>query len=106
MRNSRGILSFSLSPYEQKAFAGFLTKVRFFILFIGALTGQSVKNTAKRLTETAPFMAPGVAAVVLIYTVYYFLLLAPSGLICKFQLANSNFQKRMRKNPADYANDV
>eukprot|EP00048_Salpingoeca_helianthica_P022296 m.17484 g.17484 ORF g.17484 m.17484 type:complete len:84 (+) comp7146_c0_seq1:189-440(+) len=51
--NARGLLTFSISPYEQRAFAGFFSK--------------GFKNFARRTMESTPYVAPGVVMTVLLY---------------------------------------
>lgn len=49
------IITYSLSPYEQKAFAGVISK--------------GVPNIIRRATEEIPFMLPGLGTA---WLVYYF----------------------------------
>ena len=72
--HSRNIIQYSLSPFEQRAFAGLLTR--------------SPGNLVRRFFEEVFFIVPGFLTG---FTVYYF--------------AKKDFERRLRKNPADYADE-
>ena len=72
---ARNIIQYSLSPFEQRAMAGLLTR--------------SPANLVRRFFDEVFYIAPGFITGFLIY--YY---------------AKKDFQRRQRKNPADFADDV
>ena len=71
---ARNIIQYSLSPFEQRAFAGFIT--------------HSPGNLVRRFFDQVFYVAPGFVTGFLVY--YY---------------AKKDFERRMRKNPADYENE-
>ena len=72
--HARHIIQYSLSPFEQRAFAGFYT--------------NSPGNLLRRFMEEAFYIVPGMTTGFLVY--YY---------------AKKDFNRRQRKNPADYENE-
>lgn len=70
----RHIITYSLSPYEQRAFAGVLTK--------------SPANWIRRISDQIPYMAPGFISLWLI--IHY---------------SKKDHDRRLRKNPDDYAHE-
>lgn len=71
----RHIITYSLSPYEQRAFAG--------------MFARSPGNFLRRVSDNVMFVAPGFITAGLIY---YF--------------GKKDHDQRLKKNPADYADDV
>ena len=72
--HARHIIQYSMSPFEQRAFAGFFT--------------HSPGNLLRRFMEEVFYVVPGMASG---YLVYYY--------------AKRDFNRRQRKNPADYENE-
>ena len=70
----RHIITYSLSPHEQRAFAGFLT--------------HSPGNLIRRFFDQVFYVAPGFVIV---------------GLVWHY--GKKDFERRLRKNPADYVNE-
>lgn len=68
------IITYSLSPFEQRVFAGVITR--------------GVPNIIRRFSEEIVYILPGLSTAAV---VYYF--------------GNKDFERRKRKNPADYEND-
>lgn len=68
------IITYSLSPFEQRAFAGLITR--------------GVPNLIRRFSEEVLYILPGLSTAALIY-----------------HYGTKNFNRRQRKNPADYENE-
>jgi len=71
----RGIIYYKLSPFEQRAFAGVISK--------------GVPNTLRRISENFFRVAPPFVLSYIVYTE-----------------TEKEHHRMMRKNPADYENDV
>lgn len=72
--HARHIIQYSLSPFEQRAFAG--------------LFSHSPGNLLRRFMEEVFYIVPGLTSG---YLVYHY--------------AKKDFDRRQRKNPADYENE-
>lgn len=70
----RHIITYSLSPYEQRAFAGMLSK--------------APGNLLRRISDNIMYVSPGFISLGLIY---YF--------------GKKDHDRRIKKNPADYAHE-
>ncbi len=68
------IITYSISPYEQKIFAGVFSR--------------GVPNMIRRVSEEIFFILPGLTTAALVY-----------------HFGTKEFERRQRKNPADYEND-
>ncbi len=68
------IITYSISPFEQRAFAGFITK--------------GIPNVIRRFSEEAFYVLPGITSAALVY-----------------HFGTKDFERRMRKNPADFENE-
>lgn len=73
--NIRGVVTTSLSPFEQKAFKGIIS--------------HGVPNSIKRIGSNIPFIVP---PMIIGYLVY--------------DWATHAHHESLRKNPADFVNDV
>lgn len=71
---AKNIITYSLSPFEQKVFTGFFSK--------------GIPNTIRRFSEEVFFVFPGLFSAALVY-----------------HFGTKDFERRKRKNPADYEND-
>ncbi len=71
---AKNIITYSLSPFEQKAFGGILR--------------QGIPNVIRRFFDEVFFVMPGLTAAGLVY--YY---------------GTKDFERRQRKNLADYENE-
>ena len=68
------IISYSLSPYEQRIFGGIISR--------------GVPNIIRRFSEEIFFILPGLTTAALVY-----------------HFGTKDFERRQRKNPADYENE-
>lgn len=72
--HAKNIITYSLSPFEQRAFVGLFSK--------------GIPNIIRRFSEEVFYILPGITSAALIY-----------------HYGTKDFNRRMRKNPADYEND-
>ena len=70
----KNIITYSLSPFEHRVFAGVIRK--------------GLPNIIRRFNEEIFFILPGMTVAALVY-----------------HFGTKDFQRRMRKNPADYENE-
>ena len=70
----KNIITYSLSPFEQKVFTGIVTR--------------GVPNIIRRFSEEIFYILPGVGTAAVVY--YY---------------GTKDFERRKRKNPADYVDE-
>lgn len=71
---ARHIITYSLSPFEQSAFAGMISK--------------GIPNVFRRFYDSVFYAIPGLGSAWLVY-----------------HFGTKDFNRRQRKNPADYEND-
>ena len=71
---AKNIITYSLSPFEQKAFGGLLSR--------------GVPNVIRRFFDEVFFILPGLTVAGLVY-----------------HYGTKDFERRQRKNPADYENE-
>jgi ubiquinol-cytochrome c reductase subunit 8 len=70
----RHVITYSLSPFEQRVFAGMFSR--------------GIPNIIRRFSEEVFFILPGLGTAAVVY-----------------HFGTKDFERRKRKNPADYENE-